>query len=172
MDFPGVANAWLERPSATHLAGLHVAIQSQPNYTTSPNLIPAVEALRAGTYRKALDALSSWMPGAFLSPLAHGMLAQALTGLGRTRAAELERRLARAALVTIFNSGDGSRTRPWIVLRVSDEYDILAALGEKAEVQVPVAASEQLLDRITTDRGRTHWFEILRSGRRMAGAAA
>lgn len=172
MDFPGVANAWLDSPSTAHLAGLHMAIQSQPNYTTSPNFIPAAEALRAGAYQKALDALSSWLPGAFLSPLAHGMLAQALTGLGRTRAAELERRLARAALVTIFNSGDGSRTRPWIVLRVSDEYDIVSALGERAEVQAPVVASEQLFDRITTDRGRTHWFEMLRNGRRMAGAAA
>lgn len=172
MDFADAVNAWLAQPDDTRLSELYLAIQAQPNYTTAPNFIRAAEALRLGDYTTALNQLSRWMPGAFLSPLAHGMLARALAGLGRREAAVLETRLARAALVTIFNSGDGSRSRPWLVLRVSDEYDVLEALEDTVERQTPVEDGHRFLDRIDTRQGTTHWFEIRRGGRRAQGVAA
>lgn len=112
------------------------------------------------------------MPGAFLSPLAHGILRRAYAELGHSADAARERDLGRAALVTILTSGDGSRTRPWMVLRITDEYDVLAALREQRELLVPVEEPGRVLDRITTTQGNTYWFELLRGGRRTKAHAA
>lgn len=172
MDFQSVADAWVDNPGPGTLAPLMDEIQAQPNYYVSPDFSGAVAALRSGDTAEALDELLALMPGAFLSPLAHSLLADVYDARYRDAEAVRERALARASLVTILSSGDGTLERPWIVLRISDEYDVLAQLGERCALQTPAEESHRVVDRIATVEGNTYYFELRRAGRRVTRGAA
>ena len=172
MRFDEALSTWLVDPSRENTATLRTAIQGAPNYVTSPAFEPAATAVQTGDYPRAFDALMGLMPAVFLSPLAHSLLARTLLGLGQEDDASREKAFARASLVTILDSGDGSLARPWIVLRITDEYDVLASLGEKSSMQVPLEDGGRLIDAITTRTGNTYHFELWRRGERVKGSAA
>jgi hypothetical protein len=56
-------------------------------------------------------------------------------------------------------SGDGTRARPWTVLRVSDEYDVLRSLGRRPASQELVGQAGRELDRIECVDGSEAWFD-------------
>lgn len=58
------------------------------------------------------------------------------------------------------------------MLRITDEYDVLASLGEKSSMQVPLEDGGRLIDAITTTTGNTYHFELWRRGERVKGSAA
>ncbi len=91
--------------------------------------------------------ITSMMPGSFLSPVAHGLLAEAHTALGDGPAADHERALTKLAFKSILDSGDGSEGRPWKVLRISDEYDVLRLLGRSSTQQELVERGGRRFDR-------------------------
>ncbi len=100
------------------------------------------------------------MPGAFFSPMAHAVLASAYDGQGDAARARRERRMAQLAMSAILSSGDGSRERPWAVLRVSDEYDVLRAQERTSRSQRTVTRAGRELDHHVCDDGTEAWFDI------------
>jgi hypothetical protein len=108
----------------------------------------------------AVRGLEPLMPGALLSPAAHAALASALDRVGRREDAATHRSLARSALRGMLGSGRGTRDRPWRVLRVSDEYDVLRYLGRRPRGQDLVEEDGVELDRIATD-GDDAWFRLV-----------
>ena len=149
MSFQQAIDAWVADASQANLAALYAEIQRQPNYQVSPDFSGAATAVRSGDHADAIERLEAMMPGAFLSPLAHSLLADAYDARFRFSDAVRERALARAALAAIGGSGDGSRERPWVVLRITDEYDLLAALGERSVRQIPLEAGGRAVDELT-----------------------
>lgn len=107
-----------------------------------------------------LEDLERLMPGALLSPSAHAALAAALARAGRTDEAARERLLAEVALAGILATGDGSRARPWSVLRVSDEYDVLRSLRRRSIEQSVERDGRRHLDRHVCDDGSEAWFDV------------
>ncbi|MDN4159807.1 DUF4919 domain-containing protein [Nocardioides abyssi] len=116
--------------------------------------------LREGDAAGALRVLESALPGALLSPSVHTGLATALAALGRPEEAQRQQRIARAAVDAVLASGDGTADRPWSVLRVADEHDVLRALGRRPESQSLVERDGRTLDRLVTTDGGEAWFVV------------
>lgn len=71
-----------------------------------------------------------------------------------------ERRTSRLALDSILSSGDGSAERPWSVLRISDEYDVLAAQDRRSTDQELVVDGDRRLDHHRCADGSEAWFDV------------
>lgn len=152
---------YLAAPGPETLGPLRDAVRAVPGF--DPDLsAPEVAgpAMARGAYDDAVAALLALMPGALFSPCAHAALAEALTRAGRPGAARREASLARAALRSILSTGDGSPARPWSVLRVSDEYDVLRALGRRPREQSLVQHGSRRLDRFLCTDGSAVHFEV------------
>lgn len=170
MEFQDVVNQWMTDPSPLNTDRLRDAIQRLPTYSSDEAITPQVFPLmEMGAWAEARGAILAAMPGNFLSPAAHTALARASMALGDTGVADRERSLARASLVTILNSGAGTEDSPWVVLRISDEYDVVAAMGTRVAEQSVTQPDGRVLDRVTTESGEVLWFEVRNAGRRIAG---
>lgn len=173
MEFNDVAADYIAQPSPQRLRALRLAIQSRRSYTAAPPFLPRAAGLAAaGRHREVIELVGQWMPGAFLSPSAHSLLARSLAGLGDQEGARQERDLARLAALSLLRSGDGSQANPWVVLRIPDEYDLLRWRHRNPVGQRVVQGDAGRLDVITCDDGSEAWFQVFRDGRSVAGAAA
>lgn len=141
---------YLDDPTPATLAEVRRAVRAHPTF--DPGLVIDPDA--------GLDELRGLMPGALLSPAAHAALARALAGAGHREQAARERALAETALASIVTTGDGTRERPWSVLRVSDEYDVLRALGRRPVDQSVHRDGPRTLDRHACDDGSEVWFDV------------
>lgn len=145
-----LVDRYLADPTPATLAAVRRAVRATPGF--DPGLVVSEV--------DDLAALQRLMPGALLSPAAHGALAQSLARAGRQQAAARERLIARAALAGILATGDGSRERPWSVLRVSDEYDVLRSRRLRSTEQSLERDGSRHLDRHVCDDGSEAWFDV------------
>lgn len=141
---------YLEERSPAALADVRRAVRASRSF--DPGLVVS-EA-------DGLEALQRLMPGALLSPAAHAALADALARSGRREEAARERLLAEASLAGILATGDGTRERPWSVLRVSDEYDVLRSLRRRSVQQSVERDGRRHLDHHVCDDGSEAWFDV------------
>lgn len=152
---------YLADPTPASLAELRRAVRSarnfQPDLAVEEVIHPLMEQ---GSYDAAVTALQNLMPGAMFSPSVHAALAEALTGAGRRDAARRELSLARAAIRSILSTGDGTVERPWSVLRVSDEYDVLRALEKAPRQQSVDRHGDRYLDHHACADGSDVYFDV------------
>ena len=154
-------DAWLADPSPSTVEPLHRAVRAAGAPDDQHRRDEAAERLRAGDHAGALRVLEALLPAALLSPSVHARQAVALRHLGREGEAARQTRIARASLAAIRSSGDGTAERPWSVLRVADEYDVLRDLGRRPVGQSLVGRDGRPLDRLVTDDGGELWFAVL-----------
>lgn len=162
MEFDTAARSYLTGPSAETLRDLQAVITAHPTFAPYAEFREqAVEHLEAGRARVVLDELEASMPGLFLSPSAHSLLARAHRALNDDEGAERELSLAQVALRTILDSGTGSQAAPWKVLRLSDEYDVLELTERRSVTQSAVQVGDSFLDVHTCDDGSTASFLVV-----------
>ena len=128
----------------------------------------ATPLLEQGAYADVVTLVRGLMPGAFLSPSAHTILAAAYDGLGDRDRARREQLVAEEALAGLLRSGDGTAERPWRVRRVSDEYDVLRAQGRRSIEQRLVTRDGTPLDHHRCADGSEAWFDVSLLGIRTA----
>ncbi|GAB3198541.1 hypothetical protein GCM10027062_12950 [Nocardioides hungaricus] len=151
------------------LARLREAVRSARNYAPDLDVERDVHPLLArGAHAEVVALVSGLMPGAYLSPSAHTILAAAHEALGAADLARREQRVARMALASILDSGDGTAERPWRVLRVSDEYDVLRSQGRRSVEQRFLTRDGIDLDRHRCADGSEAWFDVSLLGIRTA----
>ena len=156
-----LVTAYAETRDPAALERLRAAVASTPGFDPHADLeTDGRRLLAAGDHAGLLTYLRGQMPAAFLSPSAHALLASAHAGLGDEVHATRERRTARLALDAILGSGDGTLEHPWRVLRVSDEYDVLAAQDRRSERQELVVRDGHTLDHHRCTDGSEAWFDI------------
>ncbi len=156
-----LVSAYLADPGPATLDALRTAVRSAPNFTPDLDLGRTVAPLfESGAYDDAITAVEDTMPGAIFSPSAHALLARAFAGTGNRPAAERERSVAEAALRSILSTGDGTAERPWSVLRVSDEYDVLASLRRTRLRQTLVQHAGRSVDVLVCDDGSELHFDV------------
>lgn len=156
-----LAVVWSRTRAAADLVSLRDAVRAADGFDPGTDPVGvAGPALARGDHRQAVAAIRALMPGAFFSPAAHAALAAAYAGLGDDTRARAERSLQALALESIHSTGDGTRSRPWSVLRVSDEYDVLRAAGRTSRQQTLHQTDGRSLDRHVCDDGSELWFDV------------
>lgn len=158
-DVAALVEAFLADPGPTSYGVLSEAVRVLPGFLVEVLPDDLARTLETSSPEDAVHELSALMPGALLSPSAHGALALALDRAGRPDEARRHRSLRHACLAAVLASGSGTRDEPWRVLRVSDEYDVLRHLGRRPRGQQLVETGATLLDRVEHDRGEV-WFEV------------
>lgn len=162
-DVADLARAWAQTRDPADLAALRGAVRRAPGFDPGLDVAGAVSpALARGDHAAALDIATGLMPGAFFSPSAHAALAAAHAGLGDEARSHAERRTQALALESIRGTGDGTRERPWSVLRLGDEYDVLRAGRRTSREQTLVVVDGRSLDRHVCDDGSEAWFDVTR----------
>lgn len=161
MRFADAVEAYSLDPTPDHLAELHEKIMEAPDYDPLVVIAPAARPLLdAGEFERAAALLQGLMPGAFLSPGAHALLFAAHDALGDAESARRERLFSRLAMTSIRADCDGTQDRPFTVLRVEDEYDVLAALGVRSAGQVQTITENGAFDVHELEDGTEIWFRL------------
>ena len=156
------ATTYARTRSPEDLALLRDLVRSSPGFDPGLDVTGLVAPLlERGDHVACREAVRARMPGAFLSPSAHAALAACHDAAGDDAAAWRERRTARLALESVLSTGDGTRDRPWSVLRVNDEYDVLRHLRRRSRGQRLVSAGEgRSFDVHRCDDGTEAWFDV------------
>ena len=152
---------FLTQPSGERFVSLRNAIIESANYDPYTDSLNEIQRLiDDGEYDEAGRRLDSCMPNLMLSPRAHLVMA-ALAELrdADSDRSDLERSVARACLEAIAGTGDGSRQRPYQVLRATDEHDLLTFLGREGDGQRFVHDGDRHFE-VLSCGGEEIWFDI------------
>lgn len=153
--------AYAESRSADDLERLREVVRTSPGFDPGLDIAGAVAPLFAkDAHEEVLALVHDLMPGAFFGPSTHAALGAAHEALGDATRALRERRTQRLALDSILGTGDGTRERPWSVLRISDEYDVLRSQRRVSSVQTLIVDGDRSLDRHVCDDGTEAWFDV------------
>lgn len=114
----------------------------------------------AGEYEKVLDRVSQMLPEWSLSPRVHFYAANAADHLGETETAEIERFVFQACLEGLLATGNGTMQAPYQITYLSDEYDVLTALGLEPRTQALVDRRGLLCDVVQCTDDEEVWFEL------------
>jgi hypothetical protein len=151
---------YLQSPSPETFERLRRAAAASPQYNPySDGLSRAGALVGEEKFQEALDLIESVMPCWIMNPGMHMLASFAHHKLGHEKEAECEAMFCRALIDGILATGDGSRARPYKVMYVRDEYDVLEHLGKKRNVQALVGDGVPM-DEMTCEDGTVLWFDI------------
>ena len=102
---------------------------------------------------------SNW-PTLILSPRVHFILSQISELNNNKENVEFYKTAALVVLDLIIKSGDGTKKRPYSVLHVSDEYDVIWALKKERSEQELIMDNGYVYDCLTTSDGEKIYFDI------------
>lgn len=152
---------YMKDQTLENFMALRQQVAATPNYSPYDSYESKVYPLfQKEQYQEAVSRLKTMMPGWLLSPGLHSLLAYAHNKLGETEETQQEATWARLAVDGIQKTGDGSQARPYLVLQISDEYDVLKYLGKKTVGQKMVRQADQICDLHTCEDGSEIWFDI------------
>jgi hypothetical protein len=162
---------FLKKPSTVGFQGLRQQVAASDRYAPYSNELDVLATnLGAGEPQTAIDLFWRSFPNLLLSPLAHLMLSQAYLDLKRENEAEGEKAMGRLILKSILATGKGTKKRPYAVMRVEDERDVLSALKKQAGAQFLMTDKSRVFDLLQCSDGSEVYFDItLMYGRGMKG---
>jgi hypothetical protein len=150
-----------ETPDRASYMAVRQAVLESPEYQPySDELDRAEEMMDERKFAEARDCIQQGFPNLLLSPLAHLLLAAIAEELGDKKSEELEDFLATTCAEGILATGEGTQASPYLVVRTSDEYDLLDYLGKEPAEESQVREGERTYDRLTTTDAAVLWFDI------------
>jgi Domain of unknown function (DUF4919) len=151
----------LEEPSSDKFLEIRKNISESKKYSPySLEIYDIKKCLENDSYQSAIDKYHSTFPNLLLSPGAHLMQSYAYRAMKNEEMAEFEKRIAFLLMHFIMETGDGTKEHPYLVLRTSDEYDVLEALGKKRGGQELIIGEGRFLDLQTCSDGSKIYFDI------------
>lgn len=72
----------------------------------------------------------------------------------------MEYQIGQICIDCILSTGDGSKDQPYLVLRTSDEYDVLEHLDKKVKQQSLTGNGEKRFDVLECEDGSEYWFDV------------
>ena len=126
----------------------------------SNELDTAGELYEQAKLKQAQETIGNAIHNLILSPRAHHFLSFLHYELGDVNAAELEMTIGQACIKGILSSGDGSEEHPYIVVRTSDEHDVIEHMGKQIKQQAIVPRGDKYLDLIECTDNSKYWFDI------------
>ena len=152
---------FLKKPSTEGFQSLRQQVAASDRYAPYSNeLDMLMAALCAGHPQAAIDLFWRSFPNLLLSPLAHFIQSQAYLDLKRADEAEGEKAMGRLILKSILATGKGTKKRPYAVMRVEDEKDVLSALKKQAGTQFLVRDKSRVFDLLQCSDGSEVYFDI------------
>ena len=152
---------FIQSPSReTYLAFREKVISSDEYQPYSDEVDRAGKLYAEEKLEEARDAIQGGMRNLILSPRAHQLLGLLNHKLGDEKSAQMEMMIGYACLEGIFATGDGSSEKPYIVVRTSDEHDIIEHFEKELKQQSLVRSGDKHLDRIECTDGSEYWFDI------------
>ncbi len=152
---------FLADPNGETFLRLRALVEASPRYTMiSDEDDQLAELIESGAYDQAAELAEQLMPNWLLSPRVHRLATTAAEQLGATETAARERYLERACTKGLLLAGDGTRERPYPVLHVADEYDLLDILAKEPVGQKVANGTDGPCDVITCEDGSEVWFSI------------
>jgi hypothetical protein len=152
---------YLKKPSTEGFQSLRQQVAASDRYAPYSNELDVLAAaLGAGHPQAAIDLFWRSFPNLLLSPLAHLMLSQAYLGLKKENEAEGEKAMGHLILKSILATGKGTKKKPYAVMRVEDERDVLSALKKQAGAQFLIMAGSRMLDLLQCSDGSEVYFDI------------
>ena len=152
---------YLKGPSTEGFQSLRQQVGASDRYAPYSNeLDMLVAALCAGEPQAAIGLFWRSFPNLLLSPLAHFILSQAYLDLQREDEAEGEKAMGRLILKSILSTGRGTKKKPYEVMRVEDEKDVLSALRKQAGAQFLMTEKSRVFDLMECSDGSEVYFDI------------
>lgn len=153
--------AFLTTPTAEKFRAIRDAIAKHPSYDGYSNDLRDMEdAFQQKRFADVKTAFAQAQPNLLLSPAAHLLLSMSLKEEGNEKGSEMERFICFRCVEGIQTTGDGTQEKPYLVLRTSDEYDVLSALGKQLQSQALVHDQGKSYDKLTCADGSELWFDI------------
>ena len=152
---------FLTAPNGENFLRLRALIEDSPGYdVVSDGAERLATLVAAEEYGQAADLAADLMPNWLLSARVHHLAALAAEKLGDEETAARERYLSRACIRGLLLAGEGTRERPYPVLHVSDEYDLLDALSKQPSSQRIDNQGDGPCDVVTCADGSEVWFDV------------
>ena len=160
---------FLERPTSRRFLEARDAVLGSQDFraATGKELDEIATLLEAHKFEEAKSAVEAYLPRLYLSPRVHLFAAKSLQGMWDDESARIgdnsiqkEREYAKNCLDAIYASGDGTSERPFLVLRVEDEYDLISALDKQVFRQMLVRDQGKSYDVFEFADGSTFWFDV------------
>lgn len=152
---------FLESPDRESYIAVRTALVSSDYYDAYSNEMDGLDQLLdAGKFEEASRKLTDSMPNLLLSPWAHFIMSFIADKLNDEKGAHAESLIAAACCKGILATGDGTKDKPYIVVRVSDEYDVLQYVGKGLELQSLIHDGNRHFDLVKCRDGSELWFDI------------
>ena len=152
---------FLKKPSTEGFQSLRQQVAASDRYAPYSNELDMLAAaLGAGHPQAAIDLFWRSFPNLLLSPLAHFILSQAYLDLKKEDEAEGEKAMGRLILKSILATGKGTKKRPYAVMRVEDERDVLSVLKKQAGAQFLMTDKSRVFDLLQCSDGSEVYFDI------------
>ncbi len=153
--------AFLESPNRQTYLAVRAAVVASERYDPYSREMDDVDAiLDADKLDDARRLLSGAMPNLLLSPAAHLVLSFIAKNSGDGERAQMESFVAATCCRGILATGDGTKDSPYLVVRISDEYDLIQYLGKEFNDQAIIEDGDRHFDRIEFQDGSEIWFDI------------
>jgi hypothetical protein len=153
--------AFLQNPTVESFQAIRDAVVNHPKYDGySQDLRDMETAFEEKRFADVKTAFGQAQPNLLLSPGAHLLLSLAMREEGNTQGADLERFICFRCMDGIQLTGDGTKERPFLVLRTSDEYDLLSARGKQLGSQHLVHEHGKSYDQMVCADASELWFDI------------
>lgn len=152
---------FLHEPSLESFLLVRNHVLHSPDYDAYSTDLNELDALIEGEeYDKALERFPEVLPNLLLSPRLHLMMAYVRRQQGDSAGAEAEGAIAHLCANGILMTGEGTKDKPWLVLRTSDEYDVLMFIDKKMTRQALIGHNSRKLDRLDCEDGTQAWFDV------------
>jgi len=153
--------AFVENPSSESYLTVHEGLVRSSQYNPySDEVEKAGELLGDGQLDAALEMLSDSMSNLCISPQAHLTMAAIHEEMGSESDAKFYAAVAGLICSCIIETGDGTQEDPYIVARISDEYDVMRFLGKHPVRQSAIQLEGRMCDRIICDDDSVLWFDV------------
>lgn len=157
---------FLEAPTARNYRRVRESLlEYVASLDAAPSLSPRIiaeltELTLAEQFSAVLAQVDELQPAWALSPRVHYLAALAAEESGDQEGAELERFTFQSCLEGILATGDGTADAPYLITYLSDEYDVLCALGLETQSQVMLEQRGMICDVAKCLDGEEVWFEL------------
>lgn len=152
---------FLKAPDSESYLAVRAALVSSEHYDPYSDEMETIdEMLSSGKLAEAREMLLESMPNLFLSPRAHMTLSYIAENASDDEGAQMEGFIAATCAKAILATGDGSKENPYIVVRTSDEHDVVPLLGKQPRSQSLVRDGDRYLDVMRYNDGKEMYFDI------------